>query len=86
MGTHPQPYPAFQEDTMHQPRVCLSVCLPAHQGQRRSGVEQHPHHISCNSHRRDKSLCQEKRGSLSVSSAAHERWIYHGFPFLPCFI
>lgn len=49
-------------------------------------MEQYPHHTSCSRCRREKSHCQEERGSLSVSSAVHERWIYHGFPFLPCFI
>ena len=72
---------------MHTPLcVCLSVRRCRRRAARGGRWEQHPRRISCGRRGREKSHCQEERGSLSVSSAAHERWIYHGFPFPPCFI
>lgn len=67
--------------------VCLSVCpLVREEGSKGRRWEQHPHRVSCGRRGREKSRCQEEKGSLSVSSTARERWIYHGFPSFLCFI
>ena len=66
-------------------RVPVRLLAPE-EGSEERRWEQHPRRVSCGGRGKEKSRCQEDRGSLSVSSAARERWIYHGFPFLPCFI
>lgn len=72
---------------MHTPPQCVRlsvVCLPVpeegSEGSSTLGTSRAESAGEKNPHR------QEERRSLSVSSAARERWIYHGFPFLPCFI